>query len=149
MWHVIVNRAVEEQKLSSDSWHHNMSSVVVSRLLWLLALCEKSQSCVWFGANSKTRALANPWAQALPAALTNSRRALITFTGLVQQLIILLLISRRAAVQPYLNTLLSSLLGEPISPSVDKLMYFSDIFLSEVRFALTRGFKKIQVQQGI
>lgn len=58
------------------------SSVTVSHLIWLLALCEESQSCVWFGANSKTRALANPWDQALSVGLTSSRNALITFSGI-------------------------------------------------------------------
>lgn len=57
------------------------SSVMVSHLIWLLALCEKSQSCVWFGANSKTRALTNPWDQALSVGLTSSRHAPITFSG--------------------------------------------------------------------
>lgn len=58
------------------------SSVTVSHLIWLLALCEESQSCVWFGANSKTRALDNPWDQALSVGLTSSRNALITFSGI-------------------------------------------------------------------
>ncbi len=59
------------------------NSVMVSCLIWLLALCEKSQSCVWFGANSKTRVLAKPWDQALAVGLTSSRHVLITFSGFI------------------------------------------------------------------
>lgn len=62
------------------------SSVVVGHQIWLLALCEKSQSCVWFGANSKTRALANPWDQALSVGLTSSMSP-SPFLGLFQQLV--------------------------------------------------------------
>lgn len=56
------------------------SSVVVSQLIWLLALCE-NQSCVWFGANSNTRALTNPCAQAVAVWLTSTHHSPITFPG--------------------------------------------------------------------
>lgn len=58
------------------------SSVVVSQLISLLALCEKSQSCVWFGANSKTRALTNPCVQSVSFGLTSSHHSPITLPGL-------------------------------------------------------------------
>lgn len=81
------------------------SSVTVSHLIWLLALCEESQSCVWFGANSKTRVLANPWDQALSVGLTSSRNALITFSRITPNTYWNRFIS--AVVQSYLNNRLA------------------------------------------
>lgn len=59
------------------------SSVVLSPFVWLLALCEGSQSCVGFWANSKT-ASGNPWGQALSTGLMSSWRATaITFSDFI------------------------------------------------------------------
>lgn len=59
------------------------TSVALSPLVWLLALCEKSQSCVGFWANSKT-ASGNPRGQALSTGLTSSwRAAAITFSAFI------------------------------------------------------------------
>lgn len=86
------------------------SSVTVSHLIWLLALCEESQSCVWFGANSKTRVLANPWDQALSVGLTSSRNALITFSRITPNTYWNRFIS--AVVQSYLNNRLALFWGK-------------------------------------
>lgn len=60
MQHVFGDRLAEEEKLSSGSLAPRCEQRWCERPVRLLALCEKSQSCVGFGANSKTRALANP-----------------------------------------------------------------------------------------
>lgn len=57
----------------SDSWPHNRElccgkpSDLTAGFVW------ESQSCVWFGDNSKTRALANPWDQTV--CWTNMQQA--------------------------------------------------------------------------
>lgn len=60
MQYVFGDGVVEEKKLSSDSLAPQYEQCYCERPVGLLALCEKSQSCVWFGAISKTRALASP-----------------------------------------------------------------------------------------